>query len=262
MHDLNDLYLKFERVFGSVCYPLVVPASKRVAAHPLKYPSSCGIFLGYAENCPGAVCLDPVTGKLSVRRDLVVDENYRFHRPTVGAPSLHHINPAINAPVPAPVELVPISDAVHVPPPKQLHDTASRYVIDVCAGTSSALRYHLSQDEHAQVLAIDILPFEKVIAHIPAHQRHRFSYVRMSMDALDMQVMRKIVYDAWSVTMDRVDMIHWSHPCQTYSEAHHNNNFHRNGLQPLTDKARHHDSMLAKMAMLFEHISAACFADA
>ena len=136
--DLSHL-----RVFGSVCYPLVVPASKRVAAHPLKYPSSCGIFLGYAENCPGAVCLDPATGKLSVRRDLVVDENYRFHRPTVGAPSLHHINPAINAPVPAPVELVPISDAVHVPPPKQLHDTASRYVIDVCAGTSSALRYHL-----------------------------------------------------------------------------------------------------------------------
>ena len=135
-----------------MCYPLVVPASKRVDVHPLKYPLSCGIFVGYAENCPGAVCLDPVTGKLSVRGDLVVDENHQFHWPTVGAPSLYHINPAINTPIPAPVELVPISDAQHVPPPKQLHDTASRYVIDVCTGTASALRYHLDQGEHAQVM--------------------------------------------------------------------------------------------------------------
>ena len=79
--DLSHLY-----VFGSVCYPLVVLASKRVDAHPLKYLPSCGIFLGYAENCPGVVCLNPVAGKLSVRCDLLVDENYQFHRPTVGAP--------------------------------------------------------------------------------------------------------------------------------------------------------------------------------
>ena len=71
--DLSHL-----RVFGSVCYPLVIPASQRKSLGMLKYPSSVGIFLGYAENCPGAVVLDPITNKLQIRRDLVVDENYRF----------------------------------------------------------------------------------------------------------------------------------------------------------------------------------------
>ena len=96
-----------------------------------------------------------------------------------------------------------------------------------------------------------------MIAHIAAHQRHRFSYVRVSVDGLDMQSMGKMVYDTWSVAMDQVDMIHWSHPCETYLEAHHNNNFHRNGLQPPTDKARTHDGMLAQMAALLKHISVA-----
>ena len=235
-----------------------MPASKRVDAHPLKYPSSCGIFLGYAENCPGCVCLDPSTGKLSVRRDVVVDENYRFHRPIDGAPSLHHINPAINASVPMPTELVHISDAQHVPPPKQQHDTASRYVLDICAGTSSALRYHLDQDEHARVLAIDILPYEKVIAHIPSKHQHRFSYVRASVNQLDMSSLRKMVYDTWSIAPDMIDMIHWSHPCETYSEAHHNNNFHRNGLEPITDKAHLYDKMLGNVATLLKQV-AICF---
>ena len=54
-----------------------------------------------------------------------------------------------------------------MPPPKQLHEMASRYVINVCTGTSLALQY---QDEHVQVLAVSILPYKKVIAHIPTQQ--------------------------------------------------------------------------------------------
>ena len=59
------------RVFGSVCYPLVIPASNRKTHGMLKYPSSVGVFLGYAENCTGAVVLDPYTGKICIRRDIV-----------------------------------------------------------------------------------------------------------------------------------------------------------------------------------------------
>ena len=163
--DLSHL-----RVFGSVCYPLVIPASQRKSHGMLKYPSSVGVFLGYAENCPGAVVLDPIANKLSVRRDVVVDENYRFKNVDTN-PTLHHINPAKIGPVSYPTDLQPISIATHTPPPRLLHDTASRYAVDICAGTCSALRFHLEQDPKAKVLAIDILPYHTVVAHIPMHLR-------------------------------------------------------------------------------------------
>jgi hypothetical protein len=248
--DLSHL-----RVFGSVCYPLVVPASKRVQANALKYPSSCGIFMGYAENCPGAVIFDPVAKKMSVRRDVVVDEEWRFHDEVQGPPTLHHRNPALDKNIPVPLELLPISDAVHVPLPKEQHSTSSRYIVEICAGTSSALRYHLQQDPTAQVLAIDVLPFEKVISHIPQQHRHRFHYVRMSMADLSTPVLRKLLYDAWSIAPDQLHALHWSHPCETYSEAHHNHNPHRNGLLPISQKAISHDNMLDSMANLLHEIA-------
>jgi hypothetical protein len=176
------------RVFGSVCYPLIVPSAKRDA---LKYPSSCGIFLGYAENCPGAVVYDPQSNKLSIRRDVVVDEDWRARKHD-GVLTLHHINPAISTKLANPMQPQPISDAQHTPPARQLHSTASRYVVDICAGTSSSLRYHLQSDPNAQVLAIDTLPFESVIAHIPPQHRARFRYVRMSAADLNMSVFKKL----------------------------------------------------------------------
>ena len=244
------------RVFGSVCYPLVVPASRRVQNNALKYPSSCGIFLGYAENCPGAVILDPTYNTLSVRRDVVVDENWRFHGMGSDHVTLRHTNPALQMVQHAPTGLVPISDSQHIPLAHKQHHTASTYIVDVCAGSSSALRYHLLNDPNAMVMAIDILPFEKVICHIPAEHRHRFTYVRVSMADLNMAALQKIVYDHWSIPIDKIDQLHGSHPCETYSDAHHGNNFHRIYLTPLTSKAIEHYRMLHTMTSLLSELAA------
>ena len=220
----------------------------------LKYPSSVGVFLGYAENCPGAVVLDPIANKLSVRRDVVVDENYRFKNVDTN-PTLHHINPAKIGPVSYPTDLQPVSIATHTPPPRLLHDTASRYAVDICAGTCSALRFHLEQDPKAKVLAIDILPYHTVVAHIPTHLRARFSYCQMDIRELDISRLQKVLYDTWSIPIDGVDHWHASIPCQTYSVAHHNDNYHRDGLTPITDKARTHDAILEHTMSLVQTIA-------
>ena len=245
--------LEHIRVFGSVCYPLIVPASRRKDLSPLKYPSSVGVYLGQCEHGPGVVVLDPVSQKLTVRRDVVVDENWRFKGFDQGTPTLHHVNPASIQAVPYPTDLLPVSVANHVPPRRLTHVSASRYAIDLCAGTSSALRYHLEADSTAQVLAIDILPYHKVVSHIPRQHRNRFHYRQIDVTDLSLPTLQKILYDLWSVSIDCIDHWHASVPCQSYSTAHHGNNFHRDGLRPLTPQARQHDAILTHtIAMLRE----------
>ena len=130
-----------------------------------------------------------------------------------------------------------------------------RYAVDICAGTCSALRFHLEQDPKAKVLAIDILPYHTVVAHIPTHLRARFSYCQMDIRELDISRLQKVLYDTWSIPIDGVDHWHASIPCQTYSVAHHNNNFHRDGLTPITDKARTHDAILEHTMSLVQTIA-------
>ena len=221
------------RVFGSVCYPLIVPASRRKHIDALKYPSSVGVYLGPCEHGSGVCVLDPTTKQVAVRRDVVVDEMWRFKAIDSGTPTLHHVNPASVQAVPYPTDLVPVSVASHVPPALVPPTIASRYAVDICAGTSSALRYHLAADPTAQVLAIDILPYSQVIAHIPPAHRHRFHYKQLDITAVTVPVMQKLLADLWSISLDCVDHWHASVPCQSYSLAHHGRNFHRHGITPL-----------------------------
>ena len=49
--------------------------------------------------------------------------------------------------------------------------------------------------------------------------------------------------------------MHVSPPCTTYSSAHHNNNFHRDGLQPLTPDAVLDDDLTRHMCELMSTFS-------
>ena len=105
-------------------------------------------------------------------------------------------------------------------------------------------------------MAIDILPYHKVIAHIPKHLRARFTYHQVDIQNIDIGAMQKLLYDSWSISIDAVDHWHASVPCQTYSVAHHNNNYHRDGIVPITAKARLHDEILDCTLQLCRAITA------
>ena len=246
------------RVFGSVCYPLVVPASRRKTLDSLKYPSSVGVYLGPCEHGPGVCVLDPTSKTVTVRRDVVVDEMWRFKDIESGRPTLHHVNPASTRAIPYPTDLQPISIATHIPKARVIQDIASRYVVDMCAGTSSALRYHLANDPKAQALAVDVLPYHKVVAHIPPEHRSRFHYRQIDVKQLTVPSLQKILYDTWSISIDCVDHWHASVPCQSYSLAHHGHNFHRQGLLPLTQAACDHYKDLESTIDILRDIASAC----
>ncbi len=56
--------------FGCACFPLLRPYSK----HKLLHRSSECVFLGYASNSKGYLCLDPNTSRLYVSRHVIFDE--------------------------------------------------------------------------------------------------------------------------------------------------------------------------------------------
>ena len=70
-YKLNPNY-SLLRVFGSACYPLLRPYN----AHKLAFRSTkrC-IFLGYSSNHKGYQCLDPLTNRVYISRNVVFDES-------------------------------------------------------------------------------------------------------------------------------------------------------------------------------------------
>jgi hypothetical protein len=66
-HKLPDYTLL--RVFGCKCFPLLRPYT----AHKLEYRSKVCIFLGYSN--AGYRCLDPITGRVYLSRNVVFDEH-------------------------------------------------------------------------------------------------------------------------------------------------------------------------------------------
>ncbi|PKU83464.1 Retrovirus-related Pol polyprotein from transposon TNT 1-94 [Dendrobium catenatum] len=59
------------RVFGCACFPLSPPHTR----HKLQNKSKLSIFLGYSDTYKGYKCLDPVTNKFLMSRNLTFDEN-------------------------------------------------------------------------------------------------------------------------------------------------------------------------------------------
>jgi hypothetical protein len=239
------------RAFGSVCYPLVQPASKRIGAP--KIASSVGIMVGYSDESAGVVVWDPIKKNLKICRDVALDENWRFSTSAAPIP-LSTPNPALSYSMTPPHQLTNIGIVQHIQPIAQ-PILASRYVVEFCCGTSSALRYHLESDPDAQVLGIDILPYNSVARYIPPQHRSRFTYIQADVSSMSRLDLVNIVHNAWNITLDRIDHYHGSPPCETYSDAHHSKNFHRSGLIPLTGKATDHDRLNDNLCKLFHTLS-------
>ena len=210
-------------------------------------------MVGYSEESAGVVVWDPIKKNLKICRDVALDENWRFSTSAAPIP-LSTPNPALSYSMTPPHQLTNIGIVQHVQPIAQ-PILASRYVVEFCCGTSSALRYHLESDPDAQVLGIDILPYNSVARYIPPQHRSRFTYIQADVSSMSRLDLVNIVHNAWNITLDRIDHYHGSPPCETYSEAHHSKNFHRSGLIPLTGKATDHDRLNDNLCKLFHMLS-------
>ena len=60
----------FYKTFGCVCYPLLRPYNK----HKMSFRSSLCVFLGYASNHKGYMCLSP-SGRMYITRHVTFNES-------------------------------------------------------------------------------------------------------------------------------------------------------------------------------------------
>ena len=175
-------------------------------------------------------------------------EKWRYVRPDLLSSSA--VNPALHGPFQAPVNLITDPYAASIvpalPPPPQLYRPPGALVLEIACGTASASRYHLQVDPHAQVIAVDILPYETVISFIPPEQRHRFHYLQLDYSALTFERLTVEVQQRWGVPLTAISHVHFSPPCETFSRATHGQTHHRGSdCNPLTDLAKQHDRALA-----------------
>ena len=269
------------RVFGSVCYPLIQKQFRSAYEH--KRTCDVGIFVGY---CHGAYLVYvPSKNRVYARRDCWFDENWQTVTCVDGQAKSIYTNPAYTddpfpsdylisgAPMlmhrsqlPSPHSddsFVPTVVATPVPTPLQRNhqwlqsptmppsarNSNTPWHLEFCAGTCSALRYHLRSDPHAKCVAFDIRPEQEIMQHIPSEYRARVYYVR--------EDVAHMTYAQLCARLKRIgcsirDVVHChgSPPCTTYSEAHHNKNFHRDGHAPLTEQAMLDDKLSANLCAL------------
>jgi len=120
------------------------------------------------------------------------------------------------------------------------HQTPTRYVVELCAGTSSAVKYHLLDDPHAVGLSIDLRSNEFLLKHVPPNLHARFTPVGSTdVEHLTYEKLADIVRKAWNISLDQVDVIHHSPMCQSLSGATHDrtNHFTPDKITPITTLA-------------------------
>ena len=98
--------------------------------------------------------------------------------------------------------------------------TPTQYVVELCAGTSSAVKYHLLDDPHAVGLSIDLRSNEFLLKHVPPNLHARFTPVGSTdVEHLTYEKLAAIVRKAWNIGLDQVDVYHHSPMCQSLSGA-------------------------------------------
>ena len=95
----------------------------------------------------------------------------------------------------------------------------NRKVVDICSGQQSLARYLLTHDSTAEVLSIDILPYEQALAQLPSHVHHRVKYVQMDVSTLTLEELRRLVRQHLQCELSMLYAVHFSPCCKSYSNA-------------------------------------------
>ena len=116
----------------------------------------------------------------------------------------------------------------------------TQYVVELCAGTSSAVKYHLRDDPNAVSLLIDLCSADFMHKHVPPDLHPRFTAVsNTDVEHLTYESLSSIVRDAWGIALDQVHVYHHSLMCQSLSGATCDctNHFPPDGSTPITNLA-------------------------
>ena len=126
--------------------------------------------------------------------------------------------------------------------------------IDLFAGTSLSLRYHLQNDSTCHVIAVDRITFEEAVSYIPVEYRSRFHYVQWDLGFLTYDGLCNLLTE-FGCTPSKVSTCHASPPCETVSVAHHNKSPHRVG-EWRSSQAVADDAMLDAVCACMQQLSA------
>jgi hypothetical protein len=117
-------------------------------------------------------------------------------------------------------------------PPASTQPDLDEIYVDLFCGTSSFGNSKLTTNSHCKVLAIDHLPESVVRYFIEPEHQHRVTYVRMDLKDLSFKKLTNLVNLHFGTKVGSVHAIHASPPCETFSDAHHGHNPHRDGMIP------------------------------
>ena len=107
------------------------------------------------------------------------------------------------------------------------HQTPTQYVVELCTGTSSTVKYHLLNDLHAVGLSINLCSNEFLLKHVPPNLHTCFTPVgSTNVEHLTYKKLADIIHKAWNISLNQVDVIHHSPMCQSLSGTTHDQTNH------------------------------------
>ena len=137
------------------------------------------------------------------------------------------------------------------PPPR-------RYVLELCAGTSSAIQFHLRDSPDAYGIAIDVRDETWMRTHIAQPDQARFTPVSMDVRHVTYDTLDKLTHKIWGVPLTRVDVIHHSPMCESLSSASrqsHTVHYSDGYAVPESDVAKYHLACLRSVFGVFRRLS-------
>lgn len=115
----QKLDYKFQRIFGSACWPNLWPYN----SHKTDFRSKQCVFMGYSPNYKGYLCLHLPTGRTFVSRDVqFIETDFPFVAQPTSSPLTITHSSSFSFPIPSaiPSPLIPLVRA-HLLSPSQAH---------------------------------------------------------------------------------------------------------------------------------------------
>jgi hypothetical protein len=126
----------------------------------------------------------------------------------------------------------------------------TKYCVEICAGTSSALRYH-ALDPTSKLLAIDVLPPDKwrtlMKKVTDVDTLDRIQYHKLDVERLTPQEYASILHKTWQIKPADVAHVWLSPMCETLSLADRKRDRHYREGKPVSPLAKKHFRCLQQM---------------